>query len=142
MLFGALLDFSKDVLNRGLRELIWIVLHVLLSVFISGHKHEDESNERNSSTKSEILFSVVVTSFGVDLFLALHETTTNTARVLVTNLIDLDGVITTVERDDEVSGLIIGLSADQFGVKSEDVHVLFEHLLHVNLGGFRSQGID
>ena len=142
MLFGALLDLSEDVLNRGLRELILIVLHVLLGVFISRHKHEDKSNKRNSSTKGEIFFSVVVTSFGVHLFLALHETTSNTSGVLVANLIDLDSVITAVEGDDEVTGLIIGLGADQFGVKSEHVHVLFEHLLHVNLGGLRSQRVD
>lgn len=130
------------MLYRGLRVLVWIVFHIFLSVFISRHKHEDKSNKRNSSTKSEIFFSVVVSSFGVDLFLTLHEATSNTAGVLIANLINLDSIVSAIEGNDEVTGLIIRLSADQFSIKSEDVHVLFEHLLHVNLGGLRSQGVD
>ena len=142
MLCGALLDLSENVLNRGLLELIRIVLHILLSVFICRHKHEDESNKRNSSAKSEIAFSVIVTSLWIDLFLALHEAASNTARVLVANLVDLDSVVSAEERDHEVTGLIIRLSADQFSIKSEHVHVLFEHFFHVNLGGLRSQRVN
>ena len=67
--------------------------------------------------------------------LALHELATDAARVLVAHLVHLDGVVTAVERDDELTVLVIGLSGDELGVESEDVHVLLEHFLHVNLGG-------
>merc|ERR1719454_974712 len=76
------------------------------------------------------------------MLLALHEVTSNSAGVLVTDFIDLDGVITTEEGDNELSGFIIRLSGDELGVESEDVHVLFEHLLHVDLGCLSSKMED
>ena len=74
--------------------------------------------------------------------LALHELATNTAGVLVANLVHLDGVVTAVEGDDELTVLIIGLSGDELGVEAEDVHILLEHLLHVDLRGLLLEGND
>ena len=65
------------------------------------------------------------------MVLALHELATDAARVLVAHLVDLDGVITTVEGDDELTVLIVGLRGDQLGLEAQDVHILLEHLLHV-----------
>ena len=74
--------------------------------------------------------------------LALHELATDAARVLVANLVHLDGVVTAVEGDDELTVLIIGLSGDELGVEAEDVHILLEHLLHVDLRGLLLEGDD
>ena len=41
---------------------------------------------------------------------------------------NLDGIISTEERDNELTGFNIGLSRDEFGVESEDVHLLLEDL--------------
>ena len=35
MVFSAFFNLGEDVLNRGLREVIWVVFHVLLGVLIS-----------------------------------------------------------------------------------------------------------
>lgn len=84
-----------------------------------------------------MLLLVVALGHGRLVLLSLHELATNTAGVLVTDLVDLDGVISAVEGDDETAVLVIGLSGDQLGVESQDVHVLLEHLLHVKLGHLR-----
>ncbi len=71
----------------------------------------------------------------------MHELASKAARVLVANFVDLNGVIATIEGDEELSVLIIRLSGDELGVEPQDVHVLLEHLLHVSLGGLRLQGL-
>jgi len=76
------------------------------------------------------------------LLLTLHETTSNTARVLVANFVDLNSVVTAVERDDEISRFVIRLSADEFRIESEYVHVLLEHLFHVSLWRFGSERVN
>jgi len=95
---------------------------------------EFESSKENSSSDEEVFLLVVGLGNWVLVLLALHELATNAAAVLVAHLIHLDGVVTAVERDDEGSALIIGLGGDELSVESQDVHVLFEHLLHVELG--------
>jgi len=92
--------------------------------------------------ENEVFLGVVSARGWVSLLLSLHESTTNSSRVLVTDLINLDGVVTAVERNDESSSLIIRLSANQLGLESEDVHILLEHLLHVDLWSFWLQGQD
>jgi len=74
------------------------------------------------------------------VLLALHELTTNASTVLIADFVHLDGVITAEERDDELTSLIIGLSANEFSIEAEDVHVLFEDFLHVDLRSLRVQG--
>jgi hypothetical protein len=54
----------------------------------------------------------------------------------------LNGIITAIERDNEVTGFIIRLSADKFGIKSQNVHVLLEHFLHVNLRSLWSKRVN
>jgi hypothetical protein len=73
------------------------------------------------------------------LLLALHETAANAPAVFVADFVDLDSIITTVETDDESAGLIIGICGDKFCVESKDVHVLLEHLFHVELRSFGLQ---
>ena len=93
-------------------------------------------------TKVKISLAVVGVRLRVGLLLALHEAATLTTRVLVANLVDLKSVITAVEHDDEVTGLIIRLGGDELSVEAEHVHILLEHLLHVDLGGLGLQGED
>ena len=94
---GSTLDLSNHILVRSLREDLTVILHVLLSVLISRAQHKFKSNEGNSTTNAEISFGIVLSGDGVILTFALHEAATNTARVLVTDFVNLDGVITTVE---------------------------------------------
>jgi hypothetical protein len=76
------------------------------------------------------------------LLLTLNERTSDTAGVLVTDLVDMDGVVAAVVRDDEGAGFIIGLGRDETGVEAENVHVLLKHLFHVELGGFSLESDD
>lgn len=90
-----------DLLNHVFKISFWedtsIILHIFLSVFISLIEHELETDQENSLSKNEIFLRVVFTSCWVSLFLSLHESTTNSSRVLIANLINLDGIITAVE---------------------------------------------
>jgi len=139
---AGLLNLAEDVLNSGLRELVGVIVHVLLGVVISGEKLELESSEEDSATDEEVLLRVVGLGNGREMFLLLHEFTSHTSRVFVTDFVNLDGIISTEEGDNELTGFIIRLSRDEFGVESEDVHVLLEHLLHVDLGGLSSEVED
>lgn len=136
VVLGTLLDLVQNGINRGFWEHLRVGFHVFLSVLIGLDKHELETNQENSLTENEVLLGVVSAGGWVSLLLSLHESTSDSAGVLVADLVDLDGVVTAVERNDESSGLIIRLSANQLGLESEDVHVLFEHLLHVYLWSF------
>jgi len=86
---------------------------------------------------NEVLFLVVSVSHWVGLLLSLHETSTNSSGIFVADFINLNGVISAVEGNDESSSLIIWLCGDQDSLEPEDVHVLLEHFLHVNLWGLR-----
>ena len=94
---GSTLDLCDHILVRSLREDLTVILHVLLSVLVSRAQHKLETNEGNSTTNAEISFRVVLSGDGVILAFALHEATTNTARVLIADFVDLDGVITAIE---------------------------------------------
>jgi hypothetical protein len=67
------------------------------------------------------------------VLLSLHEFTTNSSGVLITDFINLNGVISTIEGNDELSGFIIRLSWNELSIETQDVHILLEHLLHINL---------
>ena len=134
------LDLVQDVGQVSLRELIGVVFHVFLGVLVGRDELEAETAKEDSAADQEVLLVVVGTTDGVLVILSLHELATDAAGVLVTHLVDLDGVITAVEGDDELAVLIIGLSADELGVEAKDVHVLLEHLLHVALGRLGLQG--
>jgi len=142
VVLAGLLDLADDVLDGGFGELIGVVVHVFFGVVISRQKLELESTEEASAANQEILLGVVGLSDGAEMLLALHEFTSDSSGVLVADFVNLDGVITAEEGDNELSGFIIRLSGDQLGVEAEDVHVLLEHLLHVNLGGLSSQMED
>ena len=71
--------------------------------------------------------------------LAIHELATNASAVLIADLVDQDSVIAAEERDDELAVLVIGLSRDELAVETKNMHVLLEHLLHVDPGGLRLQ---
>jgi len=70
---------------------------------------------------------------------ALHELASNSATVLVANLVHSDSIVSTHERNNEITCLIIRLGAHQLSSEPQDVHVLLEDFLHVNL---RSLGIE
>ena len=100
---------------------------------------ELEATEESSPSDQEVFLRVVFARYGAAVLLALHELASNSATVLVAHFIDLDGVVSAEEGDDEFSGLIIGLGRDEFGVEAQDVHVLLEDLLHVALWGLGSE---
>jgi len=129
--FASSFNLVNDAFVGGLWEHLTIVLHVLLGVLIAAHQHELEASEVDSAADNKVSLGVVLAANWVNLLLALHEWTANSAGVLVANLIHQDSVITAVERHDEGAGLIIRLGGDELGVEAHDVHVLFEHLLHV-----------
>jgi hypothetical protein len=139
---GLFLDLVEDVLDVLLGEHIGVVLHVLLSVLVSRDELEPESSEEDRASNQEVLLFVVVLRDGVLEGLAMHELATDAAGVLVANFVNLDSVVAAEERDDELSVLIVGLSRDKLWVESEDVHVLLEHLLHVDLGRLGLEGDD
>lgn len=130
---GWSLDLVDDGRQGGFWEDVRVVFHVLFGVLVHAHQHKLKAAKKDGAAEEEVLFSVVVVVDCVPLLLALHETATNAPAVFVTDLVDLDRVITTVETDDEGAGLIVGVGGDKFGVEPKNVHVLFKHLLHVEL---------
>lgn len=134
---GGCRDLGHDLLEGGLGEHFTVVFHVLSGVLVDRHKHEFEARKVASATNNEITFSVVLASHGVLLLLAMDEGTSNAARVLIANFINVDGVVSAVERDDESARLIIGLGGYQASVEAQNVHVLLKHLFHVILGRLR-----
>lgn len=74
------------------------------------------------------------------MLLSLHEFATDSATVLIADFVHLDGVITAVEGNDEFAVLVIRFCGYEFAIESEDVHVLFEHFLHVKFRGFWLKG--
>ena len=139
VVLGWLLDLVDDVLNGSFGELVGVVVHVFFGVVISRQKLELESTEEASAADKEVLLRVVGLGDGAEMLLALHEFASNSSGVLVTDFVDLDGVVTTEEGDNELSGFIIRLGGDQLGVEAEDVHVLLEHLFHIGLGSLSSE---
>jgi hypothetical protein len=135
-------NFREDVVYASFGENAAIVLHVLLSVFVGRDKHELKTREEDGAANKEIALTVVPTSDGVLLLLTVNEGSSNATRVLVANFIDMDGVVTTVIADNEGARLIIRLGRDKAGVKPQDVHVLLEHLLHVELWRLGLEGDD
>jgi hypothetical protein len=130
---SSLLNLGNDLVEGGLREDIGVVLHIFLGVLVSLEELELEATEEDGVTEEEVTLNVVVSADGVTVLLALHELTANATRVLVANLIHLDGVVTAVEGNNESARLIIRLSRDELRFESENMHILFEHFLHVNL---------
>jgi hypothetical protein len=130
---SSLLNLGNDLVEGGLREDIGVVLHIFLGVLISLEELELEATEEDGVTEEEVTLNVVVSADGVTVLLALHELTADATRVLVANLIHLDGVVTAVEGNNESARLIIRLSRYELRFESENMHILFEHFLHVNL---------
>ena len=101
---------------------------------------EFESAEEDSSSDEEVFLGVVRGGDWRLVLLSLHEFAADSAAVLVADLVHLDGVVTAVEGNDEFAVLVIGLGGNELAVESEDVHVLLEHLLHVELGSLWLEG--
>jgi hypothetical protein len=75
------------------------------------------------------------------LLLSLHKSASNSTWVFVTYFVHLDCIVSAVEWNNKSSGLIIRLGTDERRLETKNVHVLFEHLLHVCLGRLRLQMI-
>lgn len=130
------------MIKRCLREQIWVIFHVLLSVFIGLNELELEAAKEYGVSEQEVLLGVVCA--GIDrivVLLPLHELAAESARVLVAHLVHLDGVVAAVERHDEATRLVIRVSRDQLRLETQHVHVLLEHLLHVDLRGLGLQRV-
>jgi hypothetical protein len=138
---ATLLDLGNDSIEGCLGEDIGVILHVFLGVLIGLEQLELEAAEEDGVSEQEVALHVVVSADGVVVLLALHELTTNATRVLVADLVDLDGVVTAVEGDDETTRLIIRLGGDELRLESQNVHILLEHLLHVDLRRLGLQGV-
>lgn len=130
---SSLLNLSDDLVEGSLREDIGVIFHIFLGVLVGLEELEFEAAEEDGVTEEEVTLHVVALANRVLVLLALHELTANATRVLVANFIHLDGVVTAVEGYDESARLIIGLGGDELRLESKNVHILFEHLLHVNL---------
>ena len=136
---GSLLDLSEHVLDGSRRENVWVVFHIFLGVLIRIQQLELVPAQEKCQSKQEVFLAVVVPGHRVVVLLAFHELATHSAGVLVAHLVYLNGIVPAIERYDELSALIIRLSRDKLSLESQNVHVLLEHLLHVNLRRLRLQ---
>ena len=107
------LYFGNDAVKGGLRENVGVVLHIFLGVLVGLHQLELEAAQEDGVAEEKVSLVVVVVANGVGVLLALHELATNAAGVLVADLVDLDGVVSAVEGNDEAAALIIRLSRDE-----------------------------
>lgn len=73
------------------------------------------------------------------MLLALHEFTTNSSTVFVTYFVDVNSVVTAIERNEEFARFVIWFGGDNFRLEAEDMHILFEHFLHINTWRLRLQ---
>ena len=101
--FCAGLDLPNDVCKAGFRKDIRVILHVLLGVVVAGDEHKFETGKLHSATNAKISFLVVLARDWVVLAFTLHKTAAYPSRILVTDLVDLNRVIATIERNDEVT---------------------------------------
>jgi hypothetical protein len=122
---GLDLQLVDDLVNAGAWELVGVVFHVFFSVLISLKQLEFKSSKEDALSNQEVFLLVVSVAHWALVLLSLHKLSSNSSRVLVANFVDLNGVVSAVEGDDESSGLIIRLSAHQFGFESKDMHVIF-----------------
>lgn len=107
---GTLLNLGNNLIKGGLGEDIGVILHIFLGVFVSLQKLEFEATKENGVTEEEVTLNVVVVANGVTVLLAFHKLTANATRVLIANLIYLNGVISAVEGNDETARFVIRLS--------------------------------
>lgn len=133
---GTSLYLGDDAVERGLRENVRVVLHIFLGILVGLHKLEFEASQEDGMSEEEVSLVVVVVADRVEVLLALHELATDAARVFVADLVYLDGIVSAVEGNDETAAFIIRLGGNELGFKAEDVHVLLEHLFHIELGDF------
>lgn len=139
---GTLLDLGDNLVEGSLREDVGVIFHVFLGVLVSLEQLEFEAAKENGMAEQEVTLDVVVVADGVAMLLALHELTTNAPRVFIANFVHLNGVVSTVERDNEAARLIIRLGRNKLRLESKNVHVLLEHLLHVNLRRLRLERVN
>jgi hypothetical protein len=95
---GTSLYLCKNAVKRGLRENIWVILHIFLGILVSLHELELEATQEDGVSKKEVSLIVVVVTNGICVLLALHELSANAAWVLVTNLVHLNSIVSAVER--------------------------------------------
>lgn len=98
------------MVEGGLREHVGVVLHIFFGVFVGLQQLEFESTKEDGVAEKEIALAIVVVAYWVCVLLALHKLTSNAARVLIADLVDLNGIVSTVERHDEAAAFIIRLS--------------------------------
>lgn len=134
---GALLNLGNNLIKGGLGEDIGVVLHIFLGVFVGLQKLELEATKEDGVTEEEVTLDVVVVANGVTVLLAFHKLTANATRVLIANLIYLNGVVSAVEGNDETARFVIRLGRDELRLESQNVHILLEHFLHINLRWLR-----
>jgi hypothetical protein len=125
-------DLVDDVSQIALREDLRVILHVLLSVLISLKDLESELVEVNGLSDKEVSLIVVLACSLILVLLSVHELASNSTRVLITNLIDHDGVVSAEEGDSENSVLIVRLRGNEFAVESQNVNVILKHFLDIN----------
>jgi hypothetical protein len=125
-------DLVDDVSQIALREDLRVILHVLLSVLISLKDLESELVEVNGLSDKEVSLTVVLACSLILVLLSVHELASNSTRVLITNLIDHDGVVSAEEGDSENSVLVVRLRGNEFAVESQNVNVILKHFLDIN----------
>lgn len=110
--------------------------HVLEGEVISLEKLEIVDTELHYWTDLEIGVNEVSSiCFGL-LFLALKEFSSPNAWVFIGALINLDGIITAVERNNEFTIVFILVLRNKSGFKSQNVLIISEKLSHIFLWRF------
>lgn len=87
----------------------------------------------NDPTDLEIRFDEVAVFAFLAVLLPFEELAAPHARVLIGFLVDLDGVVSAEEIDDELAVVVVFCLGNEAGFESQDVLVLSEHLDNVLL---------
>lgn len=125
---------AKNVVNIGFPEDFRTFSEISVCELIATEKLESELVQGNGVSEHEISFVVVVGGNGVLVLGTLKEFTGPDTRVTVSMLVDLYGIVTTEERDNEGSGVVLLILTDESSFVSEDVLIASKHLVEVLSG--------
>jgi hypothetical protein len=118
-------------------------VEVFLSVVIARQHVEVVAVDLHISTKRHVGRSKPFASLVEVLVLSsLQELSTDDTGVLLLGLVDGDGVISEVERDDEAAVKVLRNASVETGSESEDVFVVVEVLEEVRLGSVGNELVD
>ena len=98
-------------------------LHVFVCELIASEKLESELVQNDSIAEIEVLFSVVLVGNGVLMLVLFQEFTSPNTRVSFSLFVNLNGIITTEEGNDEGSGVIFFILTNKSSFITKDILV-------------------